>query len=235
VAEGTLYLLPVWLGEVQDRAWLPAVVPGVAARLRHFHVEHERSARRALRAMVPDIDLDGILLHRLDKDSSDEEVRSQLKHLLAGEDAGILSEAGMPCIADPGAKLVAAAHRAGIVVEPLPGPASPMLALAGSGMNGQRFTFHGYLPREKRALRETIMRIEREAARTGGAQLFIETPYRNDALLSELLAACAPSTLLCIAADLTQPDRFLKTLSVAQWRKAAITIGKRPAVFIIGT
>lgn len=234
MAEGTLYLLPVWLGEVQDRAWLPAAVADVAKRLKHFHVEHERSARRALRAMVPDMDLDAIVLHRLDKDSSDADIRTQMMHLLAGEDAGILSEAGMPCIADPGAKLVAAAHRAGITVEPLPGPASPMLALAGSGMNGQRFTFHGYLPREKRALREAIMRLEREATRTGAAQLFIETPYRNDALIAELLAVCAPSTLLCVAADLTQPQRFLKTQSVAQWRKTATTIGKRPAVFIIG-
>lgn len=234
MAEGTLYLLPVWLGEVQDRAWLPEVVALTAARLRHFHVEHERSARRALRAMVPDMDLDAIVLHRLDKDSSQEDIQGQLEHLRGGEDAGILSEAGMPCIADPGAKLVAAAHLVDITVVPLPGPVSPMLALAGSGMNGQRFTFHGYLPRDKRALRESIQRLEREAARTGGAQVFIETPYRNDALLNELLTACAPSTLLCIAADLTQPASFLKTRRVEQWRKHRITIGKRPAVFIIG-
>jgi 16S rRNA (cytidine1402-2'-O)-methyltransferase len=151
-----------------------------------------------------------------------------------GRDAAVISEAGMPGIADPGALLVRAAHRIGIRVVPLTGPSSMMLALAASGLNGQRFTFHGYLPRTPQERKQAIRKIEADALRSGGAELFMETPYRNDVLLGELLQTCASSTLLTIAVDVTQPGGSVETRSISNWSKATPILGKRPAVFILG-
>jgi 16S rRNA (cytidine1402-2'-O)-methyltransferase len=151
-----------------------------------------------------------------------------------GRDAAVISEAGMPGIADPGALLVRAAHRIGIRVVPLTGPSSMMLALAASGLNGQRFTFHGYLPRTPQERRQSIKRLESELIRTGGAQIFIETPYRNDALLEDVMRTCLPETLLTLAVDLTQPGGSVITHPISTWRKEKTILGKRPAVFILG-
>ena len=140
----------------------------------------------------------------------------------------------MPCIADPGARLVAEAHHRGITVIPLTGPSSLLLALAASGMNGQQFTFHGYLPRESAQRKQQIKKLEQEAQRTGGAQLFIETPYRNDALLADLLATCSGNTRLCLAIDLEQPGGSVVTRNMSAWRKSVPALGKRPCVFILG-
>ena len=140
----------------------------------------------------------------------------------------------MPCIADPGARLVAEAHLRGVPVVPLTGPSSLLLALAASGMNGQQFTFHGYLPREVAQRKQEIRKLEQEAKRTGGAQFFIETPYRNDALLADLLSTCEGGTLLCVAIDLEQPGGYTVTRTISAWRKAVPALGKRPCVFILG-
>lgn len=233
MAAETLYLLPVWLGDAGGTELMPPRNIAIAARCRHFFCEHERTARHMLRRLVPTIDLNAIELHRLDKETSDAELDAMIAVLKQHEGA-IVSEAGMPCIADPGARLVARAHAAGITVEPLTGPSSIMLALAASGLNGQRFTFHGYLPREPHERRQALTRIEQDARRTHGAQLFIETPYRNDALLADILAIGQPGTRLCLAVDLDQPGGSVSTRTIAQWRAAVPVLGKRPCVFIIG-
>lgn len=231
--EGILFLLPVWLGDAGGTELLPPANIAVAERVKRFFCEDERTARRMLRRMSPGIDLNAIELLRLDKDTTDADLSAYGK-LLGERDAAILSEAGMPCIADPGARLVAEAHRRGVRVLPLTGPSSLLLALAASGLNGQRFTFHGYLPREAAPRRQAIAHVEREARRTGGAQLFIETPYRNDALLADLLATCDERTRLCIAIDLEQLGGSVVTRPIGAWRKAVPSLGKRPCVFLIG-
>ncbi len=232
--EGVLYLLPVWLGESGGVELLPPHNIAVAERVKLFFCENERTARRMLRRMSGTIDLNAIKLHLLNKDSTGEELAT-MAALLGKQDAAILSEAGMPCIADPGARLVAEAHRRNVRVVPLTGPSSLLLALAASGLNGQRFTFHGYLPRDGAERKKAIKALEQDARRTGGAQLFIETPYRNDALLTDLLATCGASTLLCIAIDLEQPGGSAETRPVRVWRSQVPALGKRPCVFILGS
>lgn len=232
--QGTLYLMPVWLGEQGGIEQLPPENIAVASRVDLWFTEHEKTARHMLRRMVPAIELSAMEMHRLDKDSTHQDAQHLITLMRDGRDGAIISEAGMPGIADPGALLVAAAHKAGITVVPLSGPSSLFLALAASGLNGQRFTFHGYLPRTPQERKQAIKRLEADAEHNG-AQLFIETPYRNDALLSDLLLACRPDTLLTIAVDLMQVGGSTTTASIGNWRKKTPTLGKRPAVFILGS
>ncbi len=232
MADGTLYLLPVWLGDAGGIELLPPANILVAERVKLFFCEHEKTARRMLRRMSKSIDLDAIELHRLDIDTTDADV-SRYAGMLRDREAAIISEAGMPCIADPGARLVGEAHARNIRVVPLTGPSSLLLALAASGMNGQHFTFHGYLPRESATRKQVIKHLEREAQRTNGAQLFIETPYRNDAMLADLLTTCGERTRLCIAIDLEQAGGSVITRSITEWRAVKPLLGKRPCVFIL--
>lgn len=229
-----LYLLPVWLGEAGGTEQLAPENIAIASRVKLYFTEHERTARHMLRRMVPQIDLPSLEMHRLDKDSDQEDVKLMIARLRQMGEGAIISEAGMPGIADPGALLVMEAHRQLIDVVPLSGPSSLFLALAASGLSGQQFTFHGYLPRETLDRKNAIKRLEGDALRTGAAQLFIETPYRNDALLADLLRFCGRDILLTIAINLTQPDSFVMTLSIDQWKKWKPVLGKRPAVFILG-
>ncbi len=229
-----LYLLPVWLGESGGIEQLPPENIAIASRLKLFFTEHERTARHMLRRMVPTIDLSQLEMHRLDKDSDHEDVKVMIERLRHFGEGAIISEAGMPGIADPGARLVMEAHRRVIDVSPLTGPSSIFLALAASGLSGQQFTFHGYLPREANDRKNAIRKLETDALRTGASQIFIETPYRNDALLADLLKYCGHEVLLTLAVDLTQPDSFVMTLPIEQWKKWKPVLGKRPAVFILG-
>ena len=233
ILEGSLFLLPVWLGEAGGIELLPPANIAIAERVTLFFCENERTARRMLRRMSKTIDLNALELHVLDKDTEPSDLAAYAK-MLGTRDAAIISEAGMPCIADPGARLVAEAHRNGIRVVPLTGPSSLLLALAASGMNGQRFVFHGYLPREVVQRKQQIKKLEQEAQRTGGTQLFIETPYRNDAMLADLLSTCEGNTLLCIAIDLEQPGGSAVTRSINSWKKKLPSLGKRPCVFLLG-
>lgn len=232
---GTLFLMPVWLGEQGGIEQLPPENIALAQRIDLYFSENEKTARRMLRRMVPTIDLPSLEMHRLDKDTSVPEVMEMLGLLKNGRDAAIISEAGMPGIADPGARLVQVAQRANVNVVPLIGPTSLLLALAASGLNGQSFTFHGYIPVKPNERKQAIKRIEQDAVRTGAAQLFIETPYRNDALVADLLKECAPTTVLTIAIDITQPGGSVRSREIDRWRKEKLELGKRPAVFIIGT
>ena len=226
--------MPVWLGDGGGIEQLPPENIALAQRIDLYFCEHEKTARQMLRRMVPGIDLAKLEMHRLDKDSTAAEVGDMLRLLKDGRDAAIISEAGMPGIADPGARLVQAAHSTGLNVVPLIGPSSLLLALAASGLNGQKFTFHGYLPVKPHERKPAIKRLEHEAMRTGAAQLFIETPYRNDALLADLLKECALGTVLTIAIDVTQPGGSVQSCEIARWRKEKPELGKRPAVFILG-
>lgn len=231
---GTLYLVPTWLGEQGGPEQLPAMNLDVVRRIDLWFCENERSARRALRRMDPQLDLHRLEMHRLDKDSTVHEAASMIRSVIAGRDGAVISEAGMPGIADPGALLVAAAHSAGVRVVPLTGPVSLMLTLAASGLNGQCFSFHGYLPVKPHERKQAIKRIEQMALRNGSAEIFIETPYRNDALLADLISTCDASTLLTIGLDVTQPEGWVRTASIKVWKAQGEDLGKRPAVFIIG-
>jgi 16S rRNA (cytidine1402-2'-O)-methyltransferase len=234
VSPGKLLLVPAWLA--QDTA-PDAVVPAPAlARiraLRDFVVEDAKSARRFLSACGHPGPMREVAMAELNEHTPAAAVPALLEPALQGRDLGLLSEAGIPAVADPGAALVAAAHAKGITVVPLVGPSSIMLALEASGLEGQRFRFVGYLPAEAAARREAIAELEKRSARDRETQVFIETPYRNDALLKDLLETCKPSTRLCVAADLTGTAEWIHSRDVAAWRKNVPAIGKRPAIFLL--
>ena len=227
---GKLYLIPVALGGDDVASLIPPATLDAARGLRTFAVENAKSARRFLKAIGHPVPLQQIVLHQFDEHARN--VAPLLALLLAGEDCGLMSEAGCPAVADPGASLVQRAHDAGIVVMPLVGPSSILLALMASGMNGQRFAFHGYLPVDRmeraRRLRELDALSFRET------QIFIETPYRNAAMLQALLEHCRGDTLLCIAADLTLPAASVITRSVALWKKNPPAVDRRQVVFLLG-
>lgn len=229
-ASGILYLLPVPLA---DDAWstLPAQAVSLAGELRFFAVENLRTARRFLKGLHPSLVIDERQFSELDKHDGPDlaTVRSWLQ---AGHGVGVLSEAGCPGIADPGAALAAEAHRIGARVVPVTGPSAILLALMGSGLNGQRFAFQGYLPVKSPERLKRISALEAQARRDGQTQIFIETPYRNAALLQDLLQACSPTTRLCVASGLTGSAERIVTRTVAQWRTAPPVVEKEPTVFL---
>ena len=229
---GKLYLIPSPLGEYDPSEVLPESVLQTARSLKVFVVEELRTARRFLSAAGLKGRIDGLEFHTLNEHTRPEEVEA-MASLFDSSDVGLISEAGLPAVADPGAALVALCHRRGIEVVPLTGPSSLMLALMASGLNGQSFTFRGYLPAKPDERRPVIKELERESRRLGQSQIFIETPYRNDALLQDLLQQLQPATRLTVAADLTLPTALIRTKSIEEWRKDPPTIGKRPCVFII--
>ena len=231
---GTLHLIPVTLGGDSPVAVLPASVLAIIPTLSHFVVEHEKSARAFLRLAGHPQPLASLDLQRLAAQTRDDALDLLLSPLLAGRDIGLLSEAGCPGIADPGAALVATAHALGIRVRPHVGPSAPTLALMASGLNGQAFVFHGYLPVAAQERRMRLRALERDAVATGATQIFIETPYRTDAMLRGVLEACAPATRLCLAVDLTLPSEEIATCAVARWRTTLRVYGKRPAIFLLG-
>ena len=230
--KGKLYLIPSPLGEYDPDEVLPAPVLKIATGLRCFVVEELRTARRFLSAAGLRGHIDELEFHTLNEHTQPEEVE-QLAALFEKGDVGLISEAGLPAVADPGAALVALCHRHDIDVVPLVGPSSLMLALMASGLNGQSFAFRGYLPAKTEERRSVLKTIERESKQLIQSQLFIETPYRNDSLLKDLLQFLQPGTRLCVAADITLPDTFIRTRTIAEWRRQPETIGKRPCVFII--
>jgi len=224
---GILYAIPTPLGGTAAAA-LPAPALATIRTLRHFMVENAKTAR----AFLKDVDMP-CPLQELSVAAIDADVSLHIKNLRAGGSLGLLSEAGCPAIADPGAVLVEAAHDAGIRVEPLVGPSSIVLALMASGLEGQRFAFCGYLPRETEQRRKRIRELEARSRRERETQIFIETPYRNDVLLACLLESLPEKTLLCVATDLTLATEQILTQSVSRWREARPAIGKRPTVFLM--
>lgn len=231
-APGTLYLVPTPLGPGDPGEILPAGALARVRRLRYFIAERPRTARAFLKSIDFPCPLAEVRLATLDEHTPEAELPGLLAPLAAA-DAGLLSEAGAPAVADPGAALVRLAHARGIRVAPLVGPSAVLLALMAAGLDGQRFAFHGYLPVEARALAQRVRELEAESRRLGQTQLFIETPYRNDRLLEALLRACDPTTRLCVASDLTLATESIATRDIAAWRRRAPRIGKRPTVFLL--
>ena len=230
----TLYLIPVPLGPVSPEACLPPDTLAVARRLEHFVVERAKTARAHLKAMAQPLPLQQIGIQELNEHTPAAAIADLLAPLHAGHDLGLLSEAGCPAVADPGANLVRAAHEVGISVVPLIGPSSILLALMASGLGGQRFAFHGYLPAKEPERSQKIRELEKTARRDSATQLFIETPYRSAALLDALAATLAPDTLVSVGADLTLPGQLIQTRSAQTWRGHADTITDRLVVFGIG-
>lgn len=202
--------------------------------VRHFVVENLRSARRFLRAAISDFDIDGCAFTELSEHTPASEVEAMLRPALEGHDTGVLSEAGCPAVADPGADLVAAAQRHGLEMVPLVGPSSIIMSLMASGFNGQTFTFHGYLPIEATARHQAMRRMEQDVRRTRATHIFIETPYRNNRLIADLAATLSGTTLLCVAADITGPGQRILTRSLAAWKGATYNYDKTPAIFLLG-
>jgi 16S rRNA (cytidine1402-2'-O)-methyltransferase len=224
---GTLYAIPAPLGGAPENA-LPAPALETIRTIRDFAVEDAKSARAFLLALGIPCPIREVRIAEIGDDAN-----ALLAPLRAGRPLGLLSEAGCPAVADPGARLVEAAHRAGIRVVPLVGPCSIVLALMASGLEGQRFAFCGYLPREKAARERRIRELESRSRRERETQVFIETPYRNEALLASLLGTCARETLLCVASDLTLPSEAVATRPVSAWRLGRYAIGRRPTVFLL--
>lgn len=230
---GTLYLIPVPLAdEAAGKSFTPYLVD-IVNHISEYIVENEKTARRFLKEAGLKIPQSQLLIHDYGKHNRDKNDNDFFKGLLAGKDVGLMSEAGCPGVADPGAEIVAEAHRKGVKVVPLVGPSSILLALMASGFNGQSFTFHGYLPIDKADRARKLKDLESQAERFKQTQLFIETPFRNNPMLEEILRTCKPATRLCIACNLTAVDEMVKTQSIAAWKKQTPDLHKKPTIFLL--
>ena len=230
----TLFLIPTTLGESPIDTVLPAYNTKIILSLRHFIVENVRTARRFLKQIDSGFPIDDCTFHVLNKHTSHNEIAGFLQALKDGFSMGIISEAGCPAIADPGAEVVALAQQDKIKVTPLVGPSSILLALMASGFNGQCFAFHGYLPIDGEQRSKTIKVLEQRMYAENQTQLFIETPYRNNKLAEDLLKICKPSTKLCIAADITLETELIQTRSIGHWKGKIPDLSKRPCLFLLG-
>jgi 16S rRNA (cytidine1402-2'-O)-methyltransferase len=230
---GKLYLIPVTLGESNPFDVLPETVKRTIEFIDYYIVENEKTARKFIKSVLPEKVQANLHLSSLNKHTEISEHNKMIQPCIEGKNVGLMSEAGCPGVADPGAAIVKLAHEKGIQVVPLVGPSSILLAMMASGMNGQSFAFNGYLPIDKSEKKLALKNFEKLSFDKNQSQLFIETPYRNNKLLEDVLQALQPNTLLCIACDLTLPTEFVKTLRVADWKKATIDLHNRPAIFII--
>ena len=230
---GILYLIPTPLGENPPLEVLPLTVKKIIEDQNHFIIENEKAARRFIKKIAPNKNQDQLIMYPLNKFITPEETESYLDQCKAGISMGLFSDAGCPGIADPGSVIVAKAHRLGIQVKPIVGPSSLILAMMSSGMNGQNFAFNGYLPIEQKKRRQAIIKFEKKAIKDNQAQLFIETPYRSDSLLNELLKVLLSNTLLCVGCDLSLKNEYIKTLTISQWKNEKANLNKRPCIFII--
>ena len=232
---GTLYLIPTVIAPATEQKVLPPDLVHLCSGLNYYLAENIRTARRCLSAMQVKQSISDIRFEELNKNTSDAQIAQLLQPLLQGENVGIMSEAGCPGIADPGARAVAFAHEKGIQVVPYVGPSSIFLALMASGFSGQSFAFSGYLPIDKKGKQQAIKQLENKALKNGETQLFMETPYRNNQLLKDLIQSCNPSTLLCIAKNISGDDEFIATKSIKDWGKTQIDLHKVPCIFVLGT
>ncbi len=230
---GKLFLIPTTLGESNPIEVLPYSIKKIIEQVDHYIVENEKTARRSIKQVVPGKKQSLLKLTTLNKFTDPVTLPSFLDPCKEGVNVGLLSEAGCPGVADPGAEIVKIAHSEGIQIIPLVGPSSILLALMGSGMNGQSFTFHGYLPIEKKERKQELKSLERTSAEKNQAQIFIETPYRNNQLLEIINQTLHPSTRLCVACDLTLSTEYILTQTTSEWGKTKVDLHKRPTIFII--
>lgn len=230
---GKLYLLPITLGDNPPLEVLPVSVKQMVEKLDNFIVENEKTARRAIKNLVPEKSQPSLKFSLLNKHTDPSDIPSFLNPCKEGTDIGLLSEAGCPGIADPGADVVKIAHSEGIKVIPLVGPSSILLAMMASGMNGQNFAFNGYLPIDKAARKNEIKNLERLSLEKDQAQVFIETPYRNNKMLEDLVQQLHPATRVCIACDITLETEYIVTKPVSEWAKTKVDLHKRPTIFIL--
>ena len=233
MSKGRLLLIPSPLGDNNPLEVIPGPVLDALQSISTFVVEEVRTARRYLSKAGLKGKIGDLELHQLNEHTTPAEVESYLSLFDDGRDVGLITEAGLPAVADPGAQLVALCHRHGIEVIPFVGPSSLMLALMASGLNGQSFAFLGYLPAKTEERRAALRNIEKRSSAANQTQIFIETPYRNDSLFKDILSSCQGRTRITVAANITMPDAYIKTLSVAQWKKENLVIGKRPCVFLL--
>ena len=231
--ETALYLLPVTLGNTSLDRVLPAYNKEIIKGIKHFIVENVRSARRFLKQVDSELNIDDVQFYPLNKHVSPDDVSGYLRPLQEGNSVGVISEAGCPAVADPGADVVALAQRKGFRVIPLVGPSSILLSVMASGFNGQSFAFHGYLPIEASNRIKRIKELEQRVYEENQTQIFIETPYRNAKMLEDLLKACRPQTRLCIAANITCDGEYIKTRSVKEWKGKTPDLSKIPCIFLI--
>ena len=229
----TLYLIPTTLGETALDTILPAQNDQIVISLKYFIVENIRTARRFLKKVNREINIDELTFFELNQHTSPEEISTFLKPMQEGQDMGVISEAGCPAVADPGADVVAIAQQRNYVVKPLVGPSSILLSLMASGFNGQSFTFHGYLPIQQSDRAKMLKKMEVQIYNNNQTQLFIETPYRNMKILEDILTVCMPDTKLCIAVDITLETEFIKTKTVKEWKSQKPDLNKRPCIFLL--
>lgn len=229
---GKLFLIPTTLGDNEPLEVLPISIKRTIEQVDHYIVENEKTARRFIKKINSKKSQPGLQIELLNKYTEPDIISSFLDPCLAGKDVGILSEAGCPGIADPGADVVKIAHKKGIRVVPLVGPSSIVLAMMASGLNGQNFAFNGYLPIDGKERKNAIKKLEKISRDIHQSQLFIETPYRNDKLLQEFLRSLSDRTMLCIACDITLPTEYIATKSIGEWKKETINLHKRPTLFI---
>lgn len=231
--KGKLYLIPSPLGENDPAEVIPGPVLESLKGFRTFVVEEVRTARRYLSRAGLKGSIGELEFHELNEHTDQATVESYLRLFDDGNNVALISEAGLPAVADPGAQLVALAHRHGIKVVPAVGPSSLMLALMASGLNGQSFAFCGYIPAKTDERRSRLKTLEKVSAQLRQTQILIETPYRNDSLFADILSVCGAATKVCVAANITMPDAFIRTKKVSEWKKEGLVIGKRPCVFLI--
>lgn len=230
--KGKLYLIPTPLGESKPQNYLDNSALEIIANIKHFIVEEERTARRFLSSLKLGIVISDLSLHLLNEHTSPTETNNYLDTIELGN-IGLMSEAGVPCIADPGNLIVQMAHKKGIEVIPFIGPSSIILALMASGLNGQNFAFNGYLPIQNREKMQKIKFLEKRSISESQTQIFIEAPYRNNQLLKDLVETCMPQTRICVAVNLTLPDAFIRTMTAQEWKKNLPDIHKKPAIFLL--
>ncbi|PRP66380.1 SAM-dependent methyltransferase [Nonlabens agnitus] len=230
---GKLYLIPVTLGDVEPLDVMPASIQRVVELVDHYIVENEKTARRSIKSLLPEKEQSILEFSLINKFTEPSEIPSFLQPCLEGKPMGLMSEAGVPGVADPGADVVAIAHQKGIQVIPLVGPSSILMAIMASGLNGQNFAFNGYLPIDNKDRKRRILELEQRSKQEQQAQLFIETPYRNNKMLEVLCNNLHPETMLCVACDITLPTEFILTQPISQWKHNKEDLHKRPAIFMI--
>ncbi|MDX8339808.1 SAM-dependent methyltransferase [Draconibacterium sp. IB214405] len=231
----TLYLVPNVLAEGEWQIVMPAQVETILTQTKYFIVENVRTARRFMKQVNREINIDECTFYEINKRTNDADLPRFLKPIVDGYDVAVISEAGCPGVADPGAEVVKIAHKRGIKVVPIVGPSSILLALMASGMNGQNFAFKGYLPVKPQERTKELQSLEKTIRNSQQTQIFIETPYRNNQLVNDVLKSCSPSTLFCVAANITGENEFIQTKTIQDWKKAGVPdLHKQPVIFLLG-